>query len=85
MILQLEGKTFLKAKTLEKGCLGIFSRSGCSINLKLEKYSKILILNGQPIDELLEAFGPFVMNTREELLEAFRDFHEGKMGNLVED
>ena len=84
LILQLAGRSFIGDQHLDKGYLGIFSRSGVSINLKTTEDSKILILNGEPIEEPLEAHGPFVMNTREELKVAFRDFQEGKMGSLAE-
>ena len=49
----------------------------------MEEDSKVLILNGEPIDEPIVAYGPFVMNTKKEVMEAFRDFQEGQMGNLV--
>jgi len=83
LILQLAGSSIIGDQHLDKGYLGIFSRSGISINLKTTVDSKILILNGEPIEEPLEAHGPFLMNTREELMDAFRDFQEGNMGSLV--
>lgn len=54
-------------------------------DIKLESISdkaKIIVLSGQPIDEPIATGGPFVMNTKEEILQASRDFKEGKFGSL---
>jgi len=85
LILQLAGNSIIGGKALNKGNLGIFGRKGFSVNLKIKDDSKILILNGEPIDEPLEAYGPFVMNSKKELVDAFLDFQEGRMGSLVEE
>ena len=83
LVFQLSGRSSIEEKLLNKGNLAILSRSGNSLNLELEEDSKVMILNGEPLGEPVAAHGPFVMNTRQELMEAFRDFQEGKMGQLV--
>ena len=83
LIFQLSGKLRIGNQQIQCGNLGIFSRKGSLLQIKMEEKSKILILNGEPIDEPIAAYGPFVMNTQKEVMEAFRDFQEGKMGNLV--
>jgi quercetin 2,3-dioxygenase len=42
----------------------------------------VLILGGQPIREPVVTHGPFVMNTREEIIQAFEDFEAGKLGTV---
>lgn len=46
---------------------------------------EILILGGKPIREPIAWHGPFVMNTRHELMEAFQDYHKGKLGVIPVD
>jgi quercetin 2,3-dioxygenase len=62
--------------------LVIFRRSPGTISIKAIAESKLLVLAGKPIDEPLVTHGPFVMNSQTEILEAMKDYQDGKMGFL---
>ncbi len=53
-----------------------------SITIEAKTAVKIVVLSGEAIHEPVAQRGPFVMNTREELAQAFRDYQEGRMGRL---
>ena len=46
---------------------------------------EVIILGGQPIAEPVAHYGPFVMNTREELVQAVEDFQSGRFGRIPAD
>jgi redox-sensitive bicupin YhaK (pirin superfamily) len=63
---------------------GVFDRDDDgAVQLHADAGTRVLVLAGEPIDEPVVAYGPFVMNTREEIAQAFRDFQSGKMGRLL--
>lgn len=62
----------------------LFSNEGEDFVVEAKEDAVVLILSGEPIDEPIAAHGPFVMNTRAELIEAFDDFNAGKFGYLAD-
>jgi hypothetical protein len=64
--------------------LGIFNREGDRLHVTAgELGARFLVLGGKPIDEPVVFYGPFVMNTVEQIHEAVEDFTSGKFGTLV--
>jgi redox-sensitive bicupin YhaK (pirin superfamily) len=59
-----------------------FENTDGEIRLEALKDSKLLLMAGEPIHEPLVTHGPFVMNSQTEILEAMRDYQQGKMGFL---
>jgi redox-sensitive bicupin YhaK (pirin superfamily) len=85
LIVQLKGSSKVFDQSLKEGEVGVLSQVGESVAMQLSQGSHFLILNGEPIDEAIMAYGPFVMNTKAEIVEAINDFEAGKMGQLVQE
>ena len=60
----------------------LMANDGEMFTVSADEDSIVLILSGEPIDEPIAAHGPFVMNTRAEIAQAFEDFNHGKFGFL---
>ena len=82
ILVQIKNGSDFQGKRLDQGEVAIFEREGDKIELRMQKDAQILVLNGQPIDEPAVAYGPFVMNTPEEISQAIDDFRQGKMGTI---
>ena len=62
--------------------LALFENDGETFTMEADENSVVLVMSGEPINEPIAAHGPFVMNTKAELLQAFEDFNKGKFGYL---
>jgi hypothetical protein len=60
----------------------VFERAGEGVQLTALADTTLLWLCGEPIDEPVVGYGPFVMNTEQEIRQAFVDFQSGRMGRL---
>ncbi|MFV8984247.1 pirin family protein [Serratia fonticola] len=60
----------------------LLDRAGDSITLEANGDVSLLVLSGEPIDEPIVGYGPFVMNNEAEIQQAFRDFNSGQFGAM---
>lgn len=60
----------------------LFERSGTELQLEAEQDAMLLLLGGEPIEEPMVGYGPFVMNSREEIQQAISDFNNGDFGHM---
>jgi|SRR5678809_190712 redox-sensitive bicupin YhaK (pirin superfamily) len=61
----------------------VCARNGSQVTIEAQEGSRLLIMSGEPIEEPIARYGPFVMNTKAELVQAVQDYQAGKMGHLA--
>lgn len=82
-ILVVEGNIKLNdSEEIKTDSLGLMANDGEEFTITATEDAVVLILSGEPINEPIAAQGPFVMNTRVELIQAISDFNMGKFGYL---
>jgi redox-sensitive bicupin YhaK (pirin superfamily) len=74
--LETEGR-----KQINTNQVALYERGDSRINLFAVNGAEILVAGGKPLNEPVYSYGPFVMNTEEEIQRCIRDYQAGKMGN----
>jgi len=82
LLVVLKGAVQTGTETIAEAEVGVFERSGQTLRIDRAPGTRALLLCGQPIGEPIVGYGPFVMNTREEIQQAMQDYQSGKMGHL---
>lgn len=70
-------------KLLHDAELALFSVEGESVTLTAHSDSVALLLSGEPLDEPIVGYGPFVMNSQQQIVQAFSDFQTGHFGRMA--
>lgn len=70
-------------ETLREGQLALFDRRGDSLQLEAESDALVLLLSGEPLNEPIVGYGPFVMNSESEIQQAITDVQSGRFGQMT--
>lgn len=81
----LDGKIIVGGRTMNNKDMGVFNQDGQGITIQAQEDTRFIVLSGEPINEPIATYGPFVMNNQTELMEALRNAQMGKMGVLIEE
>ena len=85
LVYQLDGSLLINDQHHTKSKdLTWFNNDGQSIKLKATSKTRAILLAGKPIDEPMVSYGPFVMNTQQQIRETMADYQNGKLGTLRE-
>jgi len=78
----LSGEAIINGEKIKGNQCVFFKNAGTEIKIEVTGAGKFLLLSGEKINEPIMSYGPFVMNTEEELIQAVSDYNTGKMGFL---
>jgi redox-sensitive bicupin YhaK (pirin superfamily) len=83
MIAVLAGHITIDGQAVGEAEIAYLSREGADVSLRADGNAMLLVMTGEPIDEPVVGYGPFVMNSEEEIREAIADVNAGKFEALA--
>jgi redox-sensitive bicupin YhaK (pirin superfamily) len=79
----LEGEIVVNGEgSAREGQLVVLSQKGEALHLAASSNAKVLLMAGEPLQEPIVGYGPFVMNSKAQIAEAVRDFNSGRFGQI---
>ena len=79
----LEGEMIINgSESAREGQLAVLSQAGDAVHLEATAPAKVLLMAGEPLQEPIVGYGPFVMNNKTQIAEAVRDFNSGRFGQI---
>ena len=81
-LLIINGSVEVNGSNAAEHSFVLFKNEGEEIHIKANENAVVLLLSGEPINEPIASYGPFVMNTQDEIYEAIAEFQDGKFGVL---
>jgi len=78
----LRGKVSVNGEAANEGELVVFEREGGEAAIEAASDATVFVMNGKPIDEPIAGYGPFVMNTQEQIRQAVVDYQSGRLGRI---
>ncbi|HEX6280058.1 MAG TPA: pirin family protein [Pyrinomonadaceae bacterium] len=84
-MLAIEGSATLNGEErLVTDHLAVFDTDGAEIRVRADEDSILLVMAGEPLNEPIAQYGPFLMNTKAEIAQAIDDYQQGKFGYLAD-
>lgn len=81
-LLVMKGSVTINGRTAKTHDLVLTKRGAERITIEASEQAQLLVMSGEPIDEPVVQYGPFVMNSEAEIREAILDFNRGAFGHL---
>jgi redox-sensitive bicupin YhaK (pirin superfamily) len=83
-VVVLHGTVLVNGKeVVREAQMALLDRAGEDLQIEANSDATLLLLSGEPIDEPIVGHGPFVMNSREEIMQAMKDFNSGLFGRMA--
>jgi hypothetical protein len=82
-VVVLHGTVMLNgAEVAREAQMVLLERAGTDFSIEANSDARLLVLSGEPLDEPVVGYGPFVMNSEQEIRQAMTDFNSGKFGQM---
>ncbi len=82
LLVVLDGTVMVNGEVLREKQMATLSTEGTGVSIEANGDAKLLLLAGEPIDEPVVGYGPFVMNSPQEISQAISDFNSGRFGRM---